>query len=268
MLNQDQVEAFRAKGFLLGERVLSDGQVDVLREGLDRVITDKGNSQKPQPVHVVNMSRNPETSVWQVVNIWEANEAFRGLIYTPQIVEEVAQLTAARQLRVWHDQIQYKPAEKGGINMWHQDSPYWPILTPKTRQVTAWVALDNADKSNGCMSMVSGSYHWGNQIDFLHTFKDYDAIPSAFQGHELEVDLCAVPKGHVHYHHSLTWHGSHANTSEEPRRAIAIHYMTEETRYDANGNHVMKPFVEVADGEQFAGGHFPLVWDNGQAVSS
>jgi phytanoyl-CoA hydroxylase len=268
MLQPDQVHAFKAKGFLLGGKVLSDAQVDVLREELDRVIADHGKPGKPQPVHIANLSRNPEMAVWQVVNIWEASEAYRQLIYTPQIVEELSQLLGAKQLRVWHDQIQYKPAETGGINMWHQDSPYWPILTPKTSQTTAWLALDDAELSNGCMSMVADSYHWGNQIEFLHTLKGFDGMPSRFQDHELKVELCPVPKGHVHYHHSLTWHASHANSSGKPRRAIAIHYMSEETHYEASGNHVMKRFARVKDGKLLEGAHFPLVWANGKPVNT
>ncbi len=267
MLSQTQVEEFRAKGFLLGGRVLNDEQVDVLREELARVIREQ-NTPTPQPVRIVNLSGNPDAPVWQIVNIWEASEAFRQLVYHPPIVEEVAQLAKADQLRVWHDQIQYKPAERGGVNKWHQDSPYWPILTPKTSQVTAWIALDDVDESNGCMSMVPSSYHWGNQISFLHTVPDIDSMPSTFQGHKARVERCPVPNGGAHFHHSLTWHGSHANTSNRPRRAIAIHYMTGETRYDASGNHVMKPFVEeVVDGEQLAGEHFPLVWDKGRPVN-
>jgi phytanoyl-CoA hydroxylase len=74
------------------------------------------------------------------------------------------------------------------------------------------------------------------------------------------VKTCPVKKGEVHFHHSLTWHGSHANTSGRPRRAIALHFMTDETRYVAAGQHCMKPFVEVADGEKLRGKHFPLVW--------
>ena len=42
--------------------------------------------------------------------------------------------------------------------------------------------------------------------------------------------------------------------------AIALHFMTDETRYVASGSHCMKPFVEVADGEVLQGKHFPLVW--------
>ena len=70
---------------------------------------------------------------------------------------------------------------------------------------------------------------------------------------------CPVKKGEVHYHHALTWHGSHANTSGRPRRAIALHYMTGDTRYVASGEHPMKPFVEVGDGEVLQGETFPLV---------
>lgn len=259
MLHADKIEAFHQKGFLLGSRVLDDAQVDELRAELDRVLRHR-DASGPQPVLARNLSGRDEAPVWQVVNIWEASEAFRTLIFHPQITEEVAQLTDASELRVWHDQIQYKPAEQGGVNMWHQDSPYWPTLMPKTSQVSAWIALDDVDEANGCMSMVPGSHRWGNQVEFLHTLQSYEAMPSTFQDSDIEVIRCPVRKGCVHYHHALTWHGSHSNTSHRPRRAIAVHYMTQETCYNAQGNHVMKPFVQVTHGEKLAGDHFPVVW--------
>ena len=265
MLDDGQMDEFSKKGFLLGGAVLNSDEVDVLREELARVISDK-DSPNPQPVRIANLSGKPEAPVWQIVNIWEASEPFRRLIYNPKIVEEIVQLTGANELRVWHDQIQYKPAETGGVNKWHQDSPLWPIITPKTSQMTAWVALDNVDESNGCMHMVSGSYHWGNSIDFLRTVEDIDSMPTTFESQGIEERMCPVSKGHVHYHHPLTWHGSHANTSGNPRRAIAVHYMTEETRYEAGGDHTMKSFVTGADGEKLVGEHFPLVFANGSRV--
>ena len=48
-------------------------------------------------------------------------------------------LTSAKALRIWHDQIQYKPAANGGVNMWHQDAPLWPIIAPMT-EVTVGTA--------------------------------------------------------------------------------------------------------------------------------
>ena len=267
MLSQAQVEEFRLNGFLLGDKILDAEEVEVLKGELARVIKEQ-DAPVPQPVRISNLSRDETRPVWQIVNIWQASEPFRRLVHNPRIVREISQLTGAEEIRIWHDQIQYKPAEVGGINSWHQDSPYWPILSPKTSQVTAWVALDDVDESNGCMRMVAQSYLWGNQIDFLHKVGELDVMPSSFDGNDIKVKLCPVRKGNVHYHHALTWHASHANTSGNPRRAIGIHYMTSETRYDASGGHPMKPFVTVQDGQKLSGAVFPLVMENGAVVNA
>jgi len=247
-------------GYIRGHTVVSDAEVEKLRSEVERVIEQRERKDIPQPVLCHNFTGNEQAPVWQVVNIWEASPAYAQLIKNPTIAEEIAQLTGATQLRIWHDQIQYKPAARGGVNMWHQDAPLWPILAPMT-EVTAWVALDDVDVDNGCMSMVPGSHLWGNHMNHLFTWKDFEkSVPAEYEGHKVTVKKCPVKKGEVHYHHSLTWHGSHANTSGRPRRAIALHYMTQETRFVASGDHCMKPFVEVADGEMMQGKHFPLVW--------
>ena len=85
-------------------------------------------------------------------------------------------------------------------------------------------------------------------------------LPDELEGQPIYVVTTPVKKGHVHFHHSLTWHGSGSNTSNRPRRAIALHFMTEETVYDASGNHPMKPFIAVSDGAPVVGDHFPLIW--------
>jgi len=258
MLTKAQVEQFKSQGFLRGGRVLSDAQVEVLREELDRIIRDRDKGGR-QPVLLHNMTRKEDAAIWQIVNIWEASEPFKDLVQSKQIAEEASQLIDAKELRVWHDQIQYKPAGVGGVNAWHQDWPYWRILSDPF-QVTAWVALDDVDESNGCMSMVPGSHLWGKQIDFLHQITDFKAMPERLNGYQISVKTCPVGKGEVHFHHGLTWHGSHANTSGRPRRALAIHIMTEQTRYIAAGDHPMKKFVEVPDGQVLKGDHFPLLW--------
>lgn len=267
MLTEEQVAAFQADGYLNGGQVLDDAQVEELRAELDRVIAEKDREDIPQPVFVRNMRKNDEAPVWQIVNIWEASEPFRALHNNSKILEEMAQLTQADALRIWHDQIQYKPAQIGGTTSWHQDAPLWPIIRPMT-EVSAWVALDDVDESNGCMSMVPGSHLWGNQIEFIRQLENFNALPETFEGHPVKVVPRLVKKGEVHYHHALTWHGSHDNTSNRPRRAIAIHYMTHETCYDASGEHAMKPYVEVADGELLRGKHFPTVWEREGALQA
>ena len=262
MLNQAQIHRFHQDGFLLGDQVLDHAQVEELRIELDRVMQDKEAETKLQPVHIANLGGNPEIPVWQIVNMWQASDTFRSLSCNSKIVEEVAQLSSARELRLWHDQVQYKPAVVGGITGWHQDSPLWPILSPKTAQISAWVALDDVDESNGCLHMVPESHKWGVCSDFVHQIKSFHSMPKLFQDKEIRVVPCPVKKGYVHYHHGLTWHGSYQNSSQRKRRAIANHYMTEETVYDQAGGHVMKPYVTVNHGEKLTGKVFPLVWDS------
>ncbi len=261
MLSDEQVEAFHRDGYLNGGQALDVEEVNILRKELKRVIESRDRDDVTQPVELRNLNRRkPEEPVWQVVNIWEVSEPYRALLSSEKITEEIGQLTGASALRIWHDQIQYKPARLGGVNMWHQDAPLWRIIKPMT-EVSAWVALDDVDESNGCMSMVPGSHQWGNQISFVRGLDGFDSMPDTFEGHDLAVVRRPVRKGEVHYHHGLTWHASHENRSEGPRRAIAIHYMTDEARFVASGDHVMKQFVEVEDGELMRGEHFPLVWE-------
>lgn len=268
MLSSTQLESFARDGFVKGSQVIGAAQADELCGEVLRVIADHQNHvvAPKRAVSVGNLSDNADAPVWQIVNIWEGSAAFEELVHNSILAEEVGQLMqaamGAREIRLFHDQIQYKPAQKGGVNMWHQDSPYWPVLEPKDVQLTAWVALDDADEENGCMSMVPGSQRFGNQIEWLHTLKSFDAMPAQFEDKAIQVKTCPVERGRVHFHHPLTWHGSPANTSGRPRRAVALHFMTERAVFDAGkrGLHPMGKFIESGDGETVCGEHFPLVW--------
>ena len=260
MLTEEQLEQFKRSGFVNGGPVLDDETVAVLQVEVLRVIEDRNNAGVPQPVRLSNLSSYDDQPIWQIVNIWEASPAFKALVSNQKIAEMAAQLSGAKELRIWHDQIQYKPKELGGRLHWHQDSPLWRTLQPKDGQITAWVALDDAEADNGCMYMVPGSHKWGNKQEQINTLPEGSHVPESFEGHTLHFMMCPVKKGHVHFHHSLTWHGSGTNHSNRPRRAIAIHYMTERTTFDASGEHIMKPFITVQDGAPLKGDAFPLVW--------
>ena len=254
MLSEADVRSFEERGFVTGGRALEADAVDELRAELARVSAEQDATDGAKPVldRDIGQERAP---VQQVVNIWQASPAFRRLLQHPRIVAEVVQLTGARELRVWHDQIQYKPPRTGGTTHWHQDAPAWPVITPDV-QVTAWVALDDVDLDNGCMWMVPGSHRWGE----VSLPDPGEELPATFGGHSVSAEPRPVLAGHVHYHHCLTWHASFPNRSGGPRRAIAIHYMPEQTRYVQEGEHPMKPFVQVQDGRQLTGDAFPQVY--------
>ena len=269
MLTEEQIAEFHEKGYLQVGRVISDEQADALRERMFAVMEGRSASQ---PEALRNMNGQRENVVVQIVNIWEADGLFRAHLYEPDMTQMVAEVIGADTLRLWHDQVQYKPPRVGGPTDWHQDHPYWPIIQPADL-VSAWVALDDADEENGCMWMVPGSHKWGphrggtigtNRDDFSPA-PDLSLLPEG-------IDVTPVPmpvkKGHAGLHHCLTWHGSPPNRSERGRPAIAVHYMPGYTRYekDPRRTHLVEHNVEVAPGEILQGKHFPTVYENGHPL--
>ena len=267
MLTESQIQEFKKRGFLNGGVFLSDDIVEVLRSEVMRVIEERDRTDIPQPAVTRDVSpyaaemmdSEKGKELWQIINIWQGSQLFyEHLVSHKEIAKAIAQLTDASELRVWHDQIQYKPPQLGGVQRWHQDAPLWPVIEPMT-EVSAWIALDDVDYENGCMSMVPGSHRLGDAQSFLDTVPEYD-LPSTYKAHKIETVLCPVKKGEVHFHHALTWHGSHSNTSARPRRALAIHYMTENTRFVESGEHVIKHLIEVEGGAKMEGQYFPQVY--------
>ena len=279
-LRPELIEQFDHQGFINAGKILDLDDVELLGEELDKIIAKgpegfEGKDEKP--VLFRNMrAGTDENAVWQIVNVWEASGLFKHLLYHPTIVKAISQLTGFDNLQVWHDQVQYKPAETGGHTGWHQDAPLWPSIEPMT---PVWIPFDDADIENGCMWMVPGSHKWGNQMEYLRTqtmseMEEFFAIGSGFEvpadsDHKnVRAVPCPVKKGAVHFHHSLTWHGSPKNHSPRKRRALAIHYMTSEAVFTGR-DHAMRPFIEVAEGEAMAnaGAHFPKVMENGKLIS-
>ncbi len=268
MLTNDQLLEFDKEGFIKGDIVLNDEEVDELRSELDLVMEGK---TVRKPVLNRNLLGNDYGTtqtqnevVVQIVNIWMSSDAFLRHAGNPKICEEVAQLCRADQLRIWHDQIQYKPPVTGGPTGWHQDHPAWPVIQPASL-VSAWVALDDATIENGCMWMVPGSHLWGNHQQYMASNEEFMPYHKEPQLLPAQAKVEAVPfeikKGQVGYHHCMTWHGSPKNKSDKKRRAIAVHYMPNNVYFAPEGSHPMEKHITVKPGEIVAGEGFPVVYN-------
>jgi phytanoyl-CoA hydroxylase len=267
MFTDAQVAEFKEHGFIVGPQVYSDSEADALRDRMFAVLEGDGDAE-------LNRNLKDDESgrvVNQIVNIWEADDLFRKHLQQEAICAMSAQLIGDEVLRVWHDQVQYKPPHKGGSTDWHQDHPYWPIIQPADL-ISAWTALDDAVVENGCMWMVPGSHGWGphkggtigTDPETFNPEPDLDALPD---GVTIEKVPCEVKKGQVMFHHCLTWHGSPNNDSDRGRPAIAVHYMPGYTRYEPDHSHVMEKRVTVQPGEILEGEYFPTVWDHGPVAT-
>jgi ectoine hydroxylase-related dioxygenase (phytanoyl-CoA dioxygenase family) len=267
MLTDEQVSTFRQQGFLNYGPVLTADETAGLHEALMRTIEGR-SAARPEAIRNLTPGQGEENVVIQIVNIWEAEPAFRRHLYNDRIVPMIAQLTGSDTVRVWHDQVQVKPPRIGGPTGWHQDHPYWPVIQPADL-VSAWVALEDAVLENGCMWMVPQSHKWGpynggtvgTDPVTWGPAPDRALLP---EGVDITPVLCEVPAGSVVFHHCLTWHGAPPNRSEKNRPAIAVHYMPGWTRYEpTDKGHMVEHHITVKPGEPLVGEHFPTVMEDG-----
>jgi len=155
--------------------------------------------------------------------------AFRALAADPRLVAHVEALIGPG-VSVYFSQIFYKPPQGGGPKPVHQDNFYFG---PSDREgvVTAWIALDEATVENGCLFFGDGT-HRGPVLDH---------VAPADQPYDLQIPLeiaidypmtpAPVPKGGVSFHHGNTLHRSSDNRSDKWRRACALHYVSNATRF-------------------------------------
>ena len=172
----------------------------------------------------------------------------------PAIVEPVKALLGPDVL-VWGATFFVKEARTGDYVSWHQDLTYWDL--DDVGEVTAWVALSPATVPNGCMRFIPGS-HTSGIVPHRDTFAEENMLT---RGQELDdgvdesraVDVVLAP-GQMSLHHGHTFHGSHANRSDDRRIGLAIRYITPAMRQVSG----VKSHATLVAGEDRYG-HFQLV---------
>jgi hypothetical protein len=110
----------------------------------------------------------------------------------------------------------------------HQDNAYFKI-SPAIGY-TAWIALDDIDERNGCLSYASGSHkqptHLHGRYHKMSTFRVRSGVPGlSLCLHEHREDLdtpVPVTAGTVLVHHINTIHRAGLNSTGRRRRAICI----------------------------------------------
>ena len=123
------------------------------------------------------------------------------------------------------DQIFLKPPRVGSAKPYHQDNAYFRCH-PGGEVITAWIALDDVDASNGCLRYIDGSHRLPILDHHETAGEKYNLTPAEADIDFSSESLAPVLQGGVVLHHSHALHTSHANTSDRWRRAYATHWVT------------------------------------------
>src|SRR6185369_3361350 len=93
----------------------------------------------------------------------------RALVDSPKI-KGIAQQILGEEAVLFQTMALVKPALIGSEKPWHQDNAYFKYA-PLERVVGFWVALDDADKNNGCMHVLPG-WHRRGGLKHYHAVTD------------------------------------------------------------------------------------------------
>jgi non-heme Fe2+,alpha-ketoglutarate-dependent halogenase len=108
---------------------------------------------------------------------------------------------------------------------WHQDHAYFGLKPPTI--ITAWLALNEVTRHNGCMRVVPGSHQSGTQ-KHVETY-DKDNLLSRGQAltdvdDSKAVDIVLKP-GEFSLHHGHLFHSSEPNVSDDRRIGFAMMFI-------------------------------------------
>ena len=138
---------------------------------------------------------------------------------------------------------------------WHQDLTYWGY--EDVSEVTAWVALTEASKENGCMWFVPGS-HKQELVDHQDTFEEANLLSRGqnITAHVDEAEAVAITlqPGEMSLHHGHMFHSSKPNTSRDRRIGLALRYVSP-SMSQVSGQ---RPFAHLVAGSDRYG-HFQLL---------
>jgi ectoine hydroxylase-related dioxygenase (phytanoyl-CoA dioxygenase family) len=259
-LSDEQVEHFRARGYVAGVRVLSDEQVDQLRAELS-ALADPSHPQNHLFYEFnANESADPARVLFHALGAWRVSAGFHDLLWHPAFTVPAAQLLDGA-VRFWHDQLFCKPARHGGVVAWHQDYSYWTRTAP-IAHLSCWIGLDDSTEENGCLRYVPGSHRWP-LLPVTGLAGDMDAIRSVLTAEQraaFEPVAVELRRGEASFHHPLLVHGSYENRSAAPRRAAVINVFRDGVR-SASDDPPLEGVPAVPAGEKMAGRFFPLLLD-------
>src|SRR6185295_3447490 len=114
-------------------------------------------------------------------------------------------------------------ARHGGVVAWHQDYSYWTRTKPMAH-ITCWIGLDDSTRTNGCVHYVPGSHRWEllPRNSFANQMDTGFASLTPEQREEFKPVPIEMKAGECSFHHPLMVHGSYANETPRPRRAVVI----------------------------------------------
>lgn len=204
---QADIAFFQDHGWWLSPVVLSSASLKALREAQDEFY-DSGRQRFLENVPAGwQQDRHRSDALRKNDFTALTNDVFmKHLVTHPFIGAAAGLFMEVDAVRLWHDQLLYKPGrnttdlnDAPPVVGWHTDQSYWKTCTGP--MITAWVPFTDCPESMGPIAMLDHSNHWSSQgpdqSDFFR--QDVTGQLASFQqcGHSIDVRPMAMKAGQI-----------------------------------------------------------------------
>ena len=247
-LTEAQLAAYERDGFLVVKDVFSAEDLDRFQKRFIDIV-----ERRVRPSDGLLVMRDamvakkavttsaPEKAIAKL-QMFQKDPVLNDYIQHEGLLDCVQQLIGSKDLKMVHNMLINKPPGLkdpetgvviGGRHPIHQDLLYFTDRPPEHICAT-WTALQDIDRTNGCLVVIPGSHrglngegptlytHSPPEWRYLNTaYWGVRDLPDGWKAKRLHV---VMKRGETVFFHPLLLHGSGRNRTDGFRRAISAHY--------------------------------------------
>ncbi len=231
MIDQTQIERYRADGVTCLRGVIEQHWIERLREGVEENLRSPG----PYARHYTPEG-NPGRFFGDYCN-WQRIRQYREFLLESGVGAIAAQLMGSNKVNLYHEHVLVKEPGTLEKTPWHHDQPYYPVDGKQI--VSLWIPLDPVPRET-CVEYIVGSHRWGKWFapkrfadsaehqgtDSMETIPDEATLRAQHTMHSYELQ-----PGDCIAFHALTVHGAPGNAQPGRRRAFAARFTGDDARF-------------------------------------
>jgi ectoine hydroxylase-related dioxygenase (phytanoyl-CoA dioxygenase family) len=217
LVTDEHLHQFHTNGYFVLESVLSDEDLEGLRNECTRFITDINAEMDARGVTTWGISHRDKR--YFIGNRHHESTILTNFLFG-DLMAEVSRAVLGDYVYLFNEQYVVKMAEVGMKFAWHQDSGY--IGYDHKPYLSCWCALDDMSEENGTVHLLPFDRAGGkHRRDHVQEEGTNDMV--GYHGDD-PGEPAVIPAGSVAVFSSTTFHRSGANTTNDPRRVFLAQY--------------------------------------------
>jgi ectoine hydroxylase-related dioxygenase (phytanoyl-CoA dioxygenase family) len=245
VVSEAQREQYRAEGWFVLERVLSDEQLELLRGFAETAMKRIDAKMDAAGVDVLDLNHRGRR--YFASGLARTEPELRSFLFG-DLMADICRAVLGPHAYQFVEQYVIKCADRESAFSWHQDSGY--VHENHRPYLTCWIALDDVTEENGCVYLLPyPRVGIRTYVKHFHDAATNDKV--GYIGADPGIPV-VVPAGSIACFSSVVFHRSGPNLTDHNRRVYLAQYSPE--------------VITTSDGSEPWQGFEPFLRD-GQVVS-